>query len=544
MLKRISKKGFSIVELIVVMSIILVITATSVVSYTRMTTNYKDKEYERLISEFEAAAETYVALDRSMREIIYSGSGYATITLKVLREAGLVDDDASDPVTGEKFDDRYYVSVYLDDTFNLHAVFMRETASSFTNSRAKQSVLAGSIYTRVQMLEYIIGYTRGEYDPTNSSYGTKEIDYARVIIKVTDITDPDNQKVVSNTKIDTTEVGKKYRIDYSYDFGDDGVKTLVRQVEIYDVAPVIVSVRLQPDALSSYTKDDVRAFVEAQTVHETLEYHYVLNGNDMKTHEASYLVTENGMLNIYVETPYGTKSDTYTANITYIDRKAPTRTVTVRERESYGAYIEVSELIDTDSGLPSSPVYFSGTGEWSSLNVFEVTRNGMYHLKFRDNIGNEETESITISNILLEDFVGKTKAEIQTACAKYDITCNFAGSTSAYAVATYQSITSGTAVADGMIVNLTMEKPTNSVALVLKNCTLKNSLSNIVFNSSSETKTVEIVPTEGYELKSSSVSCSGTASASLSSNMLSITGVSGNATCTITASKKSIDYGN
>lgn len=541
--KRKLKNGFTILELIVVMSIILVVSVSSVVAYTRMTTSYKEKEYNRLISEFEAAAETYVALNRDMREIIYSGSGYATITLKALREEGLVDDDAKDPITGAKFEDRYYVSVYLDENKNLHAVFMREAASSFTNARAKQSVLAGSLYTRVQMLEYIVGYTRGEYDEVNSSYGTKEIDYSRVIIQVTDVTNIDSTFVVSNSNLDTSKIGRKYKLKYSYDFGNDGVKTLEREIEIFDVNPTIKSVTLNPDVLRSYTNENVTVIVSAETVQDSLKYHYVVNGVDHESNNASYVMTDNGTLNIYVEDPYGAQSTPYMTQITYIDRTAPTATISVKEKGKYGAYIEVSDLNDSASGLPREPIYYSSLGKWTAANVEQIKRNGTYSVTIKDNIGNEKTEFVTVSNIVMDNMIGKDKTEIQTLCSKYEITCNFAGSTNAYAVATYQSISPNTPITDGMVLNLTMEKPIRSVKVNLGYASTEEN-TNLVFGTSTEQKTINLVPLSGYEFNSTSISCSSSVNASITSNVLTITGVSGNVTCTVTAKKSSISYDN
>ena len=79
-MKKSLKKGFTIIELVVVMSIILIVTATAVVSYHRMTTTYQEKEYERIINTFEAAAEAYAAENQDIKDRIYSGAGYATVT--------------------------------------------------------------------------------------------------------------------------------------------------------------------------------------------------------------------------------------------------------------------------------------------------------------------------------------------------------------------------------------------------------------------------------------------------------------------------------
>lgn len=317
------KKGFTIVELLVVMAIIIAVTATSVVSYTRITSNMKEKEYNRIISQFEAAAEVYVASSPELRERIYMGEGYATVTLRVLAQQSLIDlQKNTDPITGKPFDERNYITIGLDENKNFYAKYMSTLDYSFTNTRSKQSILAGSKYGRSEILEYVNGYVRGEYDESTATYTTRGIDYRQVVIKITDITDPENPVEITNELIPTTGeyVNHKFKIEYTFHF-PDGDRKSEREVNVYNIAPTLKSISLTPDlTTSNQTASEVTITALAESIHNTLYYHFIVEGVDVVRTVNSYTLLENATVQVYVEDEFGSKSDTLTKTITYIQK--------------------------------------------------------------------------------------------------------------------------------------------------------------------------------------------------------------------------------
>ena len=540
-MKKSLKKGFTIIELVVVMSIILIVTATAVVSYHRMTTTYKEKEYERIINTFEAAAEAYAAENQDIKDRIYSGAGYATVTLKVLGIEGLIDDEVEDPITGEKFDEKNYVSVYLDENRNFHAVYMKETGSSFTNSREKQSLLAGTYYGRVQMLEFIVGFVRGNYDDATGQYGTKEIDYSKIDIKITDTTD--NRVLSDNSIIPTTKeyIDHEFRIDYSFDFGDDGVKKLTRKVSVYNIAPTLKSLTINPDMGNAYINKDITAMAIGESVHGGVTYHFVVDGEDLATSSNTYTITENQTIAVYVEDMYGWKSDSLVRTIKNIDKTPPTFDVTLSENLRFSAVIGVENLKDGESGIPVKPLAFNGKTLFNTVATETIKRNGTYTFTVRDKAGNTTTKSITVSNVLMMDMIGKTSASAKNYTDVWGIGIKVTGSTNKYATIASQSISEGTPITDGMILTVNMVAPTQSITIKVKHGFVSDGNANLVVDKG-ENATFTIKPDNGYRMNGATVACDYGAKATLSGETLTVENILQNTSCTVTTKKKPVSY--
>ena len=226
------KKGFTIIELLVVMAILIAVTTGSVISYTRMTKDMKVKEYNRVIEEFEAAAEVYVASNYALRQRVYSEEGYVVVTLKKLDSEGLINLlKQNDPVTGNSFNGNNYINLYLDNENNIHAEYMGEANYVFRNSKEMENIPVNSEYGREEMLEYLIGYYKGSFDETTGTYKNERINTDNVRISILDITDEANPEEVTKVLTTSEYLNHIYEITYSYDF-PDGEKTVVRKVKV------------------------------------------------------------------------------------------------------------------------------------------------------------------------------------------------------------------------------------------------------------------------------------------------------------------------
>lgn len=544
-MKRNQKKGFTIIELVVVMSILLLITATSVISYHRITTSYKEKEFERIVSDFEAAAEVYASMNNDLKDRVYSGTGFATVTLKTLKAENLISDEVVDPLTGATFEDRNYVSIYLDENRNMYAVYMREVGSAFTNSKPKTSILAGTLYTKTQMHEYIVGYIRGEYDEQTGSYGTKEIDYSLIDITISDITGETPVQLASNEFIptDRNAIGHIYRIKYSYNFGEeDGVKELTRDVTVYNTAPIMSSVTLEPSNYFVYTNGNVIATALGESVHGKVTYHFVIGENDYSQTTNTYTISENATLSVYVEDEYGWKSDSISKTVGYIDKVAPTFELAIEENFRYGAFIEVKNAQDNASGIPSQAVRFNNSKVWAYIGREYVDRNGTYTYTVRDNAGNETVKSIEVTNITMMDFVGKSREEAENFCANWKrMTCKFTGTKNKYATITAQSIALDTPITDDMVQTLTMTAPEYSVTAKVTNGYVEGGVVTASVEKG-ENASFVIKPSNGYKMSGSTAICGSGATPTLSGENLTVANVTGNVDCTVTVKKIPVSY--
>jgi len=540
-MKKSLKKGFTIIELVVVMSIILIVTATAVVSYHRMTTQYKEKEYDRIINTFEAAAEAYAAENQDIKDRIYSGAGYATVTLKVLGIEGLIDDEVEDPITGEKFDEKNYVSVYLDENRNFHAVYMKETGSSFTNSREKQSLLAGSYYGRVQMLEYIVGFVRGNYDDATGQYGTKEIDYSQIDIKITDTTD--GRVLSNNSIIPTTKeyIDHTFKIEYTFDFGDDGVKKLQRNVSVYNIAPTLKSLTITPDLGETYTNKDLTAMAIGESVHGNVTYHFVVDGTEIASTGNTYVITDNQTVAVYVEDQYGWKSDSLVRTIKNIDKTPPTFDVTLSENQRISAVLKLTNAKDNESGLPVKYVSINKSTLYSTTDTYVAKRNGTYSFTVIDKAGNTTTKELTVSNIIMMNMIGKTVEDVKYYTDKWGIELKVTGSTNKYATVGSQSISEGTPITDGMVLTITMVAPVQSVTIDVTNGFVSGS-DYVKSVDKGENATFTVKPSSGYQLSGASVTCDYGAKATLSGETLTVENILQNTSCVVIMKKIPVVY--
>lgn len=110
-----NKKGFTIIELLTVISIMLVVASIFTVSMIRITNRNKEDEYDNMLKEILSSADAYVSLDPTSVENLYEGYGFVDIKVGTLRDRGLLDENIKNPETGEIVPDSDIVRVELDE---------------------------------------------------------------------------------------------------------------------------------------------------------------------------------------------------------------------------------------------------------------------------------------------------------------------------------------------------------------------------------------------------------------------------------------------
>ena len=113
MKRRREKKGFTLIELIIVIGLLTVIAGIFVMNMIKTQGNQKDEEKKDLVTQIISAASTYVSINPEEVKNLYEGYGYVDIPVGHIRDAGLLSEDLKDPDTGKKVSDDEVVRVTL-----------------------------------------------------------------------------------------------------------------------------------------------------------------------------------------------------------------------------------------------------------------------------------------------------------------------------------------------------------------------------------------------------------------------------------------------
>jgi len=108
------KKGFTLVEIIIVIGIIVIISGVFAVNMVKNLNKNKINEQENNISIIKTAADTFVSMNPERIERLYNGYGYVDIPIGELRDGGVLSEDLKDAITGETIPDDDYVRVKID----------------------------------------------------------------------------------------------------------------------------------------------------------------------------------------------------------------------------------------------------------------------------------------------------------------------------------------------------------------------------------------------------------------------------------------------
>ncbi|MBR4177957.1 MAG: BspA family leucine-rich repeat surface protein [Bacilli bacterium] len=108
------KKGFTLMELLVVIAIIAVVSIASTVSFSNIDDATNTKELENKYIEIQRAASLYMDL-HSDRLTDFVKDNHAYIPLSILEQEGYLTEDLSDPTGGDDISKNYSVKVVIGD---------------------------------------------------------------------------------------------------------------------------------------------------------------------------------------------------------------------------------------------------------------------------------------------------------------------------------------------------------------------------------------------------------------------------------------------
>ena len=111
-----NRKGFTLVELLVVLVLLLALTSTALLSMSRIQKNATNKRHKELIKEIELASDIYLSVHREISErLINSESDSECVKIYKLIDDGLLRSDLTDPSTGQRIPANLCVTVSIND---------------------------------------------------------------------------------------------------------------------------------------------------------------------------------------------------------------------------------------------------------------------------------------------------------------------------------------------------------------------------------------------------------------------------------------------
>lgn len=120
MKKSKNNEGFTLVEIIIVIAVLVVIGGLFAVNMINTLNKNKEEESESVVTRIKSAADAYVAANPEEVERLYNGYGYVDIPIGDLRDGGFLDEKLKDASTGNVIPDEDIVRVKLEigDYFN------------------------------------------------------------------------------------------------------------------------------------------------------------------------------------------------------------------------------------------------------------------------------------------------------------------------------------------------------------------------------------------------------------------------------------------
>ena len=110
------KKGFTLVELIVSISLLAIIGISIGVSLNKVNKNQNNNDKEVVISKIKSAADVYLSGNSTVLNSLYTDKAYVLIKVSDLISEGLIDKNLTDPTTGTAIADDATVMASLDET--------------------------------------------------------------------------------------------------------------------------------------------------------------------------------------------------------------------------------------------------------------------------------------------------------------------------------------------------------------------------------------------------------------------------------------------
>lgn len=139
-----SKKGFTLIELIAVIAILGIILGMVVINVVYFANNRKEKDYENIVSIIEKNAELLVNTDSDMYNSVNNKllevDSECKIEYQRLEDARLMDEGTINPKTGNSINKESYIKVKLTNEYNFEYTFIDKDTEK--NNEAIDSCLS------------------------------------------------------------------------------------------------------------------------------------------------------------------------------------------------------------------------------------------------------------------------------------------------------------------------------------------------------------------------------------------------------------------
>ena len=109
-----NKKGFTLMELIVVIAIVAVVGVASAISFNSVNEDAAKEELVNKYMEIQRAANLYLDLNNSELEWFIQ-NGYTDIKLGDLKQGNYITSDLTNPVTKEDIKEKFYVRLCVNE---------------------------------------------------------------------------------------------------------------------------------------------------------------------------------------------------------------------------------------------------------------------------------------------------------------------------------------------------------------------------------------------------------------------------------------------
>ena len=166
-------KGFTLIEIIVCISLISIICVITFVSISKS----NNSKIEKFYSQFDDALEVYLSTHSEIYDNIYNNVEGAVITLNALKNEGLISDDIIDPETDSiiDYENKYYL---LSDAVLLSNVENLEEGIEQCDGMVEISVLKSweTLKDKVDTSDVIYICPKNESDINNETSNTTELE--------------------------------------------------------------------------------------------------------------------------------------------------------------------------------------------------------------------------------------------------------------------------------------------------------------------------------------------------------------------------------
>ncbi|MDD4795934.1 MAG: prepilin-type N-terminal cleavage/methylation domain-containing protein [Bacilli bacterium] len=424
MLKKI--KGFSLVELIIAIALLASIGLLIGLNFNKIFNKEEKGSYEEYVNNIKSAADLYLSSNNSLLTELNTNKGYIIITIKQIKEAGLLSSDLINPTTKEPVLDDELVTVSLDANglykFTYPGVKKEEYLQTIT-----KTIDYGKEFNCLSDLDTI---NLGLIDKN----GNLKINYFN-----------NSPSYISCDKetIDTKEIGN-HVITYNYVNSEGVTKEAKRNFVVIDhISPTVTSVDYSP---KGWTKGDVTISANINDNESGIGY-YTINlnkcDNFKKTNANSIteVISQNGQYSVCAKDISGNVTESK-LTISNIDKTLPVInnikqftvglgiTATIADNQSKVVAYAINQTSNESS------VTWTNISATASTNISKaVAKIGTYYIWAKDLAGNVSKKSfVVVDNI--KPTVTNVKAT-PTAWTKGNVTISASISDNESGIASY-----------------------------------------------------------------------------------------------------------